>query len=159
MQDTTILGQRRRRDISKWQCPDDTLSVCRLRLCPRVLAFMSHLFCWGRSQGRHHPFRTHTGPLLSLLPPTGSRTTLAVMGTADISQSQSSSLWQETEGHATQTRSEMVQRIPTVTHDTSKTTPFCCMNNLQENLFNLSLRAFFFSCSSSLFLNLLFHCL
>lgn len=99
------------------------------------------------------------GRRFPLLSATGSRTVLAVKGTADISQSQTSSLWQENEGHATETRSKMFQRILMVRRDAFKTTRFCCMNNLQENLFDYSLGAFFFLFILFFFLNQLFHCL
>lgn len=58
---------RRRCDISKWQRPDDTPGMCQICLHPLVLAFMSHLFCWGGSQGQNHPFKTHSRASLSLV--------------------------------------------------------------------------------------------
>lgn len=41
--------------------------MCQLCLHPLVLAFMSHLLCWGRSQGQNHLFKTHTRASLSLV--------------------------------------------------------------------------------------------
>lgn len=41
--------------------------MCQICLRPPVLAFMSHLFCWGRSQGQNHLFKTHSRASLSLV--------------------------------------------------------------------------------------------